>query len=122
MFNDHRPNRELDDTAASAASDRLNELIRRVKAAGATISRDETTPLYIDFNMDEFKIGDRREVEFNLNKTDFFITQDIKTKRIGGTGNKTHLEDVSHPMIEMKLKRRPETSDQWLAVDIDELF
>ncbi len=122
MFNDHRPGSELDDTAQSAANDRLEEILRRVKAAGAEINLDERTPLFIDFNNDEEHIGDRRVVEFNLNKTDFQITQDIKNMRIGGAGHHKHLEKMTRPTVELKLRRKPESSDQWLSVDIEDMF
>ncbi|MBP9717865.1 hypothetical protein KBD59_01070 [Candidatus Gracilibacteria bacterium] len=122
MFNDHKPGRELDGTSASAADDRLEDILSRVRSAGADVTLDERVPLFIDFNMEEVKIGDRRIVEFNLNKTEFQITRDVKMMRIGGAGHKKHLEEVSNPIIETKLKRRPETSDQWLDVDMDDMF
>lgn len=122
MFNDHRPGNELDDTAQSAANDRLEEILRRVKAAGAEINLDERTPLFIDFNNAEEHIGDRRVVEFNLNKTDFQITQDIKNMRVSGAGHHKHLEKMPRPMVELKLRRKPESSDQWLSVDIEDMF
>ncbi len=122
MFNDHRPGSELDDTATSAANDRLEEILRRVKAAGAEINVDDKTPLFIDFNMEEVQIGDRRVVEFNLNKTDFQITQDIKHMRVAGQGNHRHFEKSPRPMIELKLRKKPESSDQWLSVDIEDMF
>ncbi len=122
MFNDHKPGRELDGTSASAADDRLEDILSRVRSAGADVTLDERVPLFIDFNMEEVKIGDRRIVELNLNKTEFQITRDVKMMRIGGAGHKKHLEEVSNPIIETKLKRRPETSDQWLDVDMDDMF
>lgn len=123
MFDGHKPGREMDDTAASAANDRLEEILRRVKAAGGKITSDETTPLVIEFNNDMVEIGERRMVEFNLNKTDFQITRDIKNFRIaGGDGRKKHLEEAARPIIETKLKSRPETSDQWVGVDFEDMF
>lgn len=122
MFTDRKPGKELDDTAASAANDRLEEILRRVKAAGAEITLDETIPLHTDFNNEIVEIGKRRVVEFNLNRTDFQITRDIKNMRVGGSGHRKHLEEVARPMIETKLKKKPDTSDQWIGVDIEDVF
>ncbi len=122
MYSDHKPGKELDDTAASAANDRLEEILRRVKAAGAEITMDEKTPLHVEFNNEVVEIGERRVVEFNLNRTDFQITRDIKNMRVGGGGPRKHLEEVARPMIETKLKKKPDTSDQWIGVDIEDVF
>lgn len=122
MFDDHKPGREMDGTQASAAHDRLEEILRRVRMAGAEISKDEKTPLHIEFNTDIVEVGDRRVVEFNLNHTDFQIIRDIKRMRVAGMGHHKHLEEVASPIIETKLKRKPENSDQWIGVDIDEMF
>ncbi|MBI2638764.1 hypothetical protein HYW83_04190 [Candidatus Peregrinibacteria bacterium] len=122
MFYDRKPGKELDDTAASAADDRLEEILRRVKAAGAEITLDETIPLHTDFNNEIVEIGKRRVVEFNLNRTDFQITRDTKNMRASGSGHRKHLEEVARPMIETKLKKKPDTSDQWIGVDIEDVF
>lgn len=123
MFDGHKPGRELDDTAASAASDRLEEILRRVKAAGGEITKDEEMPLFIDFNNDTVEIGERRVIEFNLNKTDFQIIRDIKNFRTAGSANhRKHLEAMDRPMIETKLKKKPEISDQWIWMDFEDMF
>ena len=121
MFDGHKPGRELDDTAASAADDRLEEILRQVKAARGEIRTDETTPLHIEFNNEIAEIGERRVVEFNLKHTDFQITRDLKYMRVAG-GNKKHLEEIARPFIELKLKRKPENEDQWIGVDIEDVF
>lgn len=122
MYTDRKPGKEFDDTKASAANDRFEEIVKRVKDAGAEITSDESFPLQVEFNREIVETGDRRVVEFNLNRTDFQITRDIKNFRTVGEGNKRHLEEISSPMIETKLKRKPETSDQWLGVDLEDLF
>ncbi len=113
----------MDDTAASAANDRLEEILRRVKAAGGDITKDETAPLVIEFNNDFVEIGEQRMVEFNINRTDFQITREVKNVRIGGvSGHKKHLEDLARPIIDTKLKRKPENEDQWIGVDFEDMF
>lgn len=124
LYNDRKPAHELDDTAASAADDRLEEILRKIKAAGGKITSDELIPLHMDFNNEVVEVGERRLVEFVVSamKMEFQITRDVKYKRMGGAGPHKHLEDIARPMIETKLKKRPESSEQWEAVDIDDIF
>lgn len=123
MFDGHKPGKEMDDTAASAADDRLEEILRRVKAAGAEMKLDERVPLQIEFNNEIVEIGEQRVVEFNWNRTDFQITRKVKNMRVsGGDRNRKHLENVSRPMIETTLKRKPDSTDQWIGVDIEDVF
>lgn len=125
MFDGHKPGRELDDTAASAANDRFEEILRRIKTYGGEITKDETVPLIIDWNNDTAEIGERRVVEFNIKKTktDFQIIRDVKNFRAaGGDGHRKHLEAIDRPMIETKLKSKPETSDQWVGMDFEDMF
>ena len=116
--------RELDSTAAAAADDRFEEILKRVKAAGADMIEDVTTPLFIDSMGHEVEIGETRLVEFNLKqqRMDFQITRQTRWMRFVGEGNGRHLEKMSRPMIDTKLKRKAEMSDQWIGVDIDDMF
>ncbi len=114
--------REIDDTAGSAAEDRFEEIIKRVKAAGADIVKDETSPLFIDLGREEVEIGEQRVVEFNLNRMDFEITRIVKTVRVVGGGHSKSFEQLSRPIIEIKLKRKPDTSDQWVVMDLEDMF
>lgn len=122
MFAQHKPGRELDDTAASAANDRLEEILRKVRALGGEITKDEKIPLEIEFNNEITGIGERRVVEFSVKKVDFQIIRDVKYVRVGGAGSKKHLEDIPRPMIETKLKRKPYNEDQWVGVDFEDMF
>lgn len=122
MFFDRKPIRELDATSASAADERLDEILKKVRAAGGEITKDEVTPLHIDFNREVVEIGEQRVVEFNLNKSDFQIVRNIKNVRVGGVSHRKHLEHINRPIIETKLKRKSESSDQWIGVDLKNLF
>ncbi|HRY90976.1 MAG TPA: hypothetical protein P5229_01375 [Candidatus Gracilibacteria bacterium] len=118
---------EIEETRTSAAQDRFEEILQKVKAAGAHIDRDEESPLYADVAQQEVEIGRRRIVEFSLNHTDFQITRDEKTARItgAGPGQKSHraaLEQLPVPAINIKLKSKPELSQQWVAVEIEDVF
>ncbi|MBI2453872.1 hypothetical protein HYV58_01695 [Candidatus Peregrinibacteria bacterium] len=122
MLGDDRPLRETDDTFVSAAQDRLEEILRKVKAAGGEMKSDETVPLYVDFNNDIVEVGISRIVAFNINETDFEITHQVKNYHTVGAGHRKALERLARPIIELKLKKKPETSDQWTGVDLDDLF
>lgn len=122
FFDGRKAGKELDDTAASAADDRLEEILKSILAAGGEIRKDEITPLYMDFNQEVVEIGEQRIIEFNLNKTDFQIVRNVKNMRVAGASHRKHLETIDRPMIETKLKRRTENSDQWIGVDLEDLF
>lgn len=117
-----KPFHEIDDTRGSAADDRFEMILRRVEAAGADITLDEESPLYTDVGMQQFEIGYERVVEFNLGGFDFRITRDVKTVRLSGAGKQKHLEDLAVPAIHIHLKRKPETSQQWIEVDLEDMF
>ncbi len=121
MFNE-KPLHEIDDTATSAAEDRFEDILKRVKAAGAEILKDEETPLYAESGADQFEIGRRRIVEFNLNRTDFQITRDFKTARINGAGPRKSVLELPTPSITIKLMSKPELSQQWVGVDLEDMF
>ena len=124
MYTDRKPGHEMDDTAASAANDRLEEILERVTELGGEITLDETTPLIIEFNGEMEDVGERRTVEFNIpkQKMDFQIIRDVKYMRATGEGHRKHMEKITRPMIETKLKSKPENSDQWIGVDLDDVF
>lgn len=122
MPSDNKPMREIDDTAGSAADDRFDEIIKKVKAAGAEIIKDETSPLYVDLGREEVEIGEQRVVEFNLNNMDFEITRNVKNVRIVGEGHHKSFEELSRPIIDIKLKSKPEMSDQWVIMDLEDMF
>ena len=122
MQHDDKPMREIDSTSGSAAEDRFEEIIERVKASGAEIARDESGPFYVDLGREETEIGEQRVVEFNVNRIDFQITRNVKKFRIMGEGIHKSLEPFSRPIVEIKLKRKPDTSDQWVIMDLEDMF
>lgn len=121
-MHDDKPPKEIDDTAGSAAEDRFEEILQKVEAAGAEITKDDEAPLYTDIGMDQYEIGHERIVEFNMNGMDFQIVRQVKEVRIVGEGMKKSLEDLPRPQVDLKLKRKPDTSSQWVVVDLGDLF
>jgi len=122
MQHDDKPIREIDDTAGSAAEDRFEEIVNRVEASGSEITRDETSPIYVDLGRGEVEIGEQRIVEFNMNRMDFQIIRSAKTVRIIGNGNSKGFEPLARPMVDIKLKRKPDTSSQWVIMDLDDML
>jgi lysylphosphatidylglycerol synthetase-like protein (DUF2156 family) len=122
MQHDDKPLREIDDTAASAAEDRFEEILEKVTARGAEIERDEESPLYIDVGSEEIDIGEERIVEFNMKGMDFQIIRQVKRARIVGEGHHKSVEELPRPHIDIKLKSKSEISDQWVFVDMEDVF
>ena len=114
---------EIDDTRQAAADDRFEEILEKVKAAGAEIRRDDVEPLYDSMGQDDYETGEQRTVEFNLAGLDFLITRDVTDfKVVGHGGHQKTLEELPSPRIDIRLKRKPEDSDQWVVVDLDDFM
>ena len=119
---DDKPLKEMDHTAGAAADDRFEAILKRVEEAGAEFMKDEISPLYLDLGRDEVEIGEQRIVQFNLNKTDFEITRKVETVRVVGDGHHKSFEDLPRPRIDIKLKSKSEMSDQWVIMDLEDMF
>lgn len=120
MSRDDKPSmHEIDATQGSAADDRFEAILERIKAAGADITKDDETPLYEEMGSEEIEVGERRIVEFNWKGMDFQIRRETKYARITGVGQRKGVQDLSSPQIHMTLKRKPEFTDTWIVVDTD---
>lgn len=113
---------ETDSTRASGAAHKFDEILERVAQAGGDITSDEETALFVDIGADEAEIGVIRTVEFNLNRTDFQMTRKIEEERIIGEGHHKSLEPMETPHVKITLKKKPEIEDDWLMVDLDDMF
>ena len=113
--------REIDDTMGSASEDRFEAIVKRVKDSGAEIVSDEEVPLYTSIGDEDYEIGVKRVVEFNMNFVDYQIIRYVKNVRIVGEGRKKSLMDLPRPQIEIKLKSKPEISDEWVFVDLEDI-
>lgn len=122
MFDDARPQKELNSTKESASLEQFEGFLRRLETAGANVIMDEEVPLFYDAGKEHIKVGERREVQFNINRTDFLVIRELKRRRILGAGHKKSFEDLPVPIIDLKLKKKSELVDQWEFVDMDELF
>ncbi len=117
-----RAYQEIDDTRQSAADDRFEEFIGKVKAAGAEMGRDEYEPIYDSMGHDDYELGEKRIVEFTLAGSDFLVTREIHEAKIVGHGHQKSVMDLPSPRIDVHLKRKPEGTDQWVVVDLEDFM
>lgn len=116
------PMKEIDDTRAAGRDEAFENIINRVKAAGAEIVKDETTPLYAEIGTQEFETGYERIVEFNLARLDFKLSRRVETQVIQGEGHQKHLSPANPPRIKLTLRRKPDNTQDWQIVDLEDMF
>ena len=117
-----KPMPEIAETKAAGKEEAFNEIIEKVKTAGGEIVKDETSPLYTEVGSQEFEVGEQRIVEFNLNRLDFKLTRNSETHVISGSGHQKHVEELPMPRINISMKRKPDTSNEWQIVDLEDMF
>lgn len=113
---------EIDETRAATRDEAFEEIIRRIKAAGAVISKDETSPFYTDVGAQEFELGTTRVVEFNLNNFDFLLTRKVENFILQGAARQKHTEPLTPPRFTLSLKRKGQFEEDWVAMEIGEIF
>ena len=113
---------EIDETRQSAADDRFEEFLAKVKAAGAEITRDEYKPIYDAMGQDDYETGERRIVEFTLAGSEFLVSRDVEEAKITGQGHQKTVVELPSPRVEVYLKRRTEGTEQWTVVDLEDLM
>ncbi|MBT5016929.1 hypothetical protein HN748_00820 [Candidatus Peregrinibacteria bacterium] len=117
-----RAYQEIDETRQSAADDRFEEILQKVKDAGAEIKRDEYEPMYSAMGEDNYDIGEKRIVEFNLASFDFIITREVQDAKVEGHGHQAKILELDMPQVEMKLRRKPQYTEEWEIVDLDDFM
>ncbi|MBL4694795.1 hypothetical protein JKY72_05505 [Candidatus Gracilibacteria bacterium] len=117
-----RPMREIAGTKGAANDDAFEDIVDKIKAAGAEDIRDEVHPLYTDVGMDEFELGYERIVEFRLKKIDMMLIRKVEEYRLTGEGHQKSVEELETPRAKISLKRRIKPSDPWIIVDLDDMF
>lgn len=113
---------EIEETRAASRDHAFDEILDRIKENGGKITEDETHPLYTEIGMQQFEIGYQRVVEFNLNRFDFQLTRNVETSILQGSGHQKSLEELQSPRARLTLKRKPDTSNDWLVVDVDDIL
>jgi len=113
---------EIDETRAAGADDAFEAILARIKAEGGEITKDETVPMYDDIGMDEAETGYLRTVEFTLHDQDFQLIRKVQEQRISGEGRSKTLEVMPRPKVNMSMKKKKEYSDDWIVVDLEDVF
>ncbi len=117
-----RPMREIAETKAAGKEEAFNEILERVKSAGGEITIDESSPLYTEVGTEELEVGEQRVVEFSLNRFDFQLTRNSETHTLSGAGHQKHIEELPMPRIKITMKRKPDTSNDWQVIDLEDMF
>lgn len=115
------PMREIAETKAAAREEAFEAIVARIEAAG-TDFEDETVPLYIESGEDQFEVGEKRIVHFNLNKHDFELTRKVETHILQGANHQKHVEELDSPRININLRKKSQYSDDWQTVDLEDMF
>ncbi len=114
--------KEIDETRSAGRDEAFENIINRVKAAGAEIVEDNTMPLFIEIGTQEFEIGYERIVQFNLARSDFKLSRRVETQIISGEGHQKHLSPANPPRIKFTLRRKPDNTQDWQVVDLEDMF
>ena len=117
-----KPMPEIDETRAAGKDEAFEAILDRVEEAGGEITKDETIPLYIEVGNQDFEVGIQRVVEFNLKRFDFQLTRNVETHVLQGPGHQKHLEELPAPRSNIKMKRKQDSSQDWLSVDLEDMF
>lgn len=116
------PMREIDETRGAGRDDAFEAIVSRIKSAGGEVSQDETYPMYAEFGTEEVETGYERVVVFNLNRFDFQLTRRVETQGIQGEGHQKHIEPFNPPRIKLILKRKPDNTQNWQLMDLEDMF
>jgi hypothetical protein len=117
-----KPMKEISATMGAGKDEEFEAIIEKVKSVGGEIIKDETAPLYTEVGSQEMEVGYRRVVEFNLSRMDIQLTRNVETHILQGGGHLKHLEELECPRSRIIMKRKPETSNDWQIVDLEDMF
>lgn len=113
---------EIAETRAAGRDEAFENIISRIKSAGGEMVQDDTHPLYTEIGTQEFEVGYERIVLFNLNRINFQLSRRVETHLLQGSSHQKHLEPLETPRIKLTLKRKPDTSQDWQIVDLEDMF
>lgn len=116
------PMKEIDETRNAGRDEAFENIINRVKASGAEILQDDSAPLYAEIGSQELEIGYERVVQFNLARFDFKLSRRVETQIIQGEGRQKYLSPANPPRIKLTLRRKPDNTQDWQVVDLEDMF
>ena len=113
---------EIAETRAAGRDEAFENIISKLKTAGADLTQDETHPLFTEIGPQELEVGSERVVQFNLNRSDFLLSRRVETHSLQGESRQKHLQLLETPRIKFILKRKPDNSQDWQVVDLEDIF
>lgn len=115
--------REISETRAATRDAQFEAFVQRILDAGGAISEDQTVPLYTEVGMQELEVGEERIVQFSLpNGLDFKAIRKKETHLLQGSGHQKSLQPLDIPRVTIILYRKPQSSQDWQVVDLEEMF
>lgn len=116
------PMKEIDETRGAGRDEAFEAIVDRIKSVGGEVTEDTTSPLYSEVGDQELEVGYERVVQFSLNRFDFKLSRRVETQAIQGEGHTKHLSVLASPRIKFILKRKPDNSQDWQLVDLENMF
>ena len=114
--------KEIDETRNAGRDEAFEAIIDRIKSVGGDVTEDDTSPLYTEVGAQELEVGYERVVQFSLNRFDFKLSRRVETQAIQGEGHTKHLSSLPSPRIKFILKRKPDNTQDWQLVDLEDMF
>jgi hypothetical protein len=114
--------KEIDETRGAGRDEAFEAIIARIKSVGGEVTEDETNPLYTEVGTQELEVGYERVVQFSLNRFDFKLSRRVETQSIQGEGHQKRLSELASPRIKFVLKRKPDNTQDWQLVDLEDMF
>lgn len=114
--------KEIDETRGAGRDEAFEAIIERIKSVGGEVTEDDTSPLYAEIGTQELEVGYERVVQFSLNRFDFKLSRRVETQSIQGEGHTKRLSVLATPHIKFILKRKPDNSQDWQLVDLENMF
>lgn len=113
--------REIAETKAAGKDAAFEAILDRIEESGGEIQSDESFPLYTEVGTQELEIGYERIVIFSRARMDFELTRTVETHSLQGAGHQKHVEELAASRAKFKLRSKPETSQEWVVVDLDDM-
>lgn len=113
---------EIAETRAAGRDEAFENIVNRLKSANAELTMDETHPLYTEIGTQELEVGYERIILFSLKPFDFQLSRRVETHSLQGEGHQKYLQSLETPRVKFILKRKPDNSQDWLVVDLEDML
>jgi D-alanine-D-alanine ligase-like ATP-grasp enzyme len=82
----------------------------------------EICPIYFDYQCRAYKISPAQLYSNTPSDFDFKLSRRVETQAIQGDGHTKHLSALASPRIKFILKRKPDNTQDWQLVDLEDMF